>query len=82
MAVSKVKPGDRIVMRAKTKRLAPAARQGEIVHVLSEDPPRYTVRWDDGRTTMIAPLADSITIEPKKKAARTGKAKAKKPTKR
>jgi hypothetical protein len=40
MAVSKVKPGYRIVMRAKTKRLAPAARQGEIVDVLSEDPPR------------------------------------------
>jgi hypothetical protein len=40
------------------------------------------VRWDDGRTTMIAPFAHSITIEPKKKAARTGKAKARKPTKR
>jgi hypothetical protein len=61
-----VKPGDRIVMRAKTKRLAPSARQGEILEVLSEDPGRYVVRWGDGRTTTISPLPDSIRIEPAK----------------
>ena len=55
-------------MRAKTKRLAPSARQGEIVEVLSENPGRYVVRWDDGRTTSIAPLPDSIRIEPAKTA--------------
>ncbi len=66
------KPGDRIVMRAKTKRLAPAARQGEIVDVLSDDPARYVVRWGDGRTTTIAPLPDSVRIEPGRKARRAG----------
>lgn len=65
------KPGDRIVMRAKTKRLAPAARQGEIVEVLSEDPARYTVRWGDGRTTTITPLPDSIRIEPRRTRKKT-----------
>lgn len=58
------KPGDRIVVRAKTKRLAPSAREGEIVEVLSADPARYVVRWGDGRTTTIAPLPDSVRIEP------------------
>jgi hypothetical protein len=60
------KPGDRIVMRAKTKRLAPSARQGEILEVLSDDPARYVVRWGDGRTTTITPLPDSIRIEPRR----------------
>jgi hypothetical protein len=64
------KPGDRIVMRAKTKRLAPAARSGEIVEVLNEDPPRYLVRWGDGRQTMIAPLPDSVRIEPARRRRR------------
>lgn len=54
-------------MRAKTKRLAPSARQGEIVEILSEDPARYVVRWGDGRQTTIAPLPDSIRIEPRRK---------------
>ncbi len=56
--------GDRIVMRAKTKRIAPAARRGTIVEVLDPDQPRYRVRWDDGRETVIAPLGDSVRIEP------------------
>ena len=65
-------------MRAKTKRLAPAARQGEIVQVLNDDPARYVVRWDDGRVTTIAPLPDSVRIEPAKPARkpRTKKTKA------
>ncbi len=61
-----MKAGDRIVMRAKTKRIAPAARRGTIVTVLNPDQPRLEVRWDDGRTTVIAPLGDSIRIEPAK----------------
>jgi hypothetical protein len=69
-----VQPGDRIVMRAKTKRIAPAARRGTIVEVLDPDQPRLTVRWDDGRTTVIAPLGDSIRVEP---AKRSGRARAK-----
>ena len=56
--------GDRIVMRAKTKRLAPSRRAGTIVEVLDPDQPRYRVRWDDGRETVIAPLGESVRIEP------------------
>jgi hypothetical protein len=60
------KPGDRLVMRAKTKRIAPAARRGTIEEVLDPDQPRYRVRWDDGRSTVIAPLGDSVSIVPAK----------------
>ena len=51
-------------MRAKTKRLAPSRRAGTIVEVLDADQPRYRVRWDDGRETVIAPLGESVRIEP------------------
>jgi Domain of unknown function (DUF1918) len=67
----KAKPGDRLVLRAKTKRLAPATRRGEIIEVLDPVQPRYLVRWDDGRETVIAPLGDAITIEPTKKKKKT-----------
>jgi hypothetical protein len=65
-----VNAGDRIVMRAKTKRIAPAARSGTIVSVLDPEQPRLEVRWDDGRTTVIAPLLDSVRIEPARKRRR------------
>ena len=51
-------------MRAKTKRLAPSRRAGTIVEVLDPDQPRYRVRWDDGHETVIAPLGESVRIEP------------------
>lgn len=51
-------------MRAKTKRIAPAARRGTILEVLDPNQPRYLVRWDDGRTTLIAPLGDSVSVMP------------------
>jgi len=51
-------------MRAKKKRLAPARRRGTIVEVLDPGQPRLRVRWDDGSETVIAPLGDSIRIEP------------------
>jgi hypothetical protein len=61
------KAGDTIHMRAKTKRVAPGARQGIIEEVLDPNQPRYRVRWSDGRTTVITPLGDAVTIEPAKK---------------
>ncbi len=59
-----VKSGDRIVMRASPKRLDPGSRGGVIEEVLNPDQPRYRVRWDDGRETVIAPVGDTVTIEP------------------
>jgi hypothetical protein len=63
------KAGDRIVVTAKTKRLAPRQRGGVIEDVLDPDQPRYLVRWDDGRTSVITPLAGTVTVERARKRA-------------
>jgi hypothetical protein len=75
------KVGDRIHMLGKIKKANPNERAGVIEAVLSEDPPRYEIRWDSGRLTVMAPLPGAVRIEaPPKKAARSanGKAGAKK----
>lgn len=70
-----VNVGDTIVMRAKTKRLAPSARTGVIEEVLDPDQPRLAVRWADGRLTVIAPMAEAYSVQP----ARAKRATARKP---
>ena len=70
-----MKVGDKLVMRAKTKRLSPGARAGVIEEVLDETQPRLAVRWNDGRLTVIAPTPGSYRIEP----ARAKRTTAKKP---
>jgi hypothetical protein len=58
------KPGDRVILTAKTKRVRPAQRAGVIEDVLDAGSrPRYSVRWDDGRTTVIAPVPGTVQIE-------------------
>lgn len=58
--------GDRIVV--ESERVAQPERTGVIEEVLQEDPPRFRVRWDDGRTSIFSPSAGSARIEQKKKA--------------
>jgi Domain of unknown function (DUF1918) len=72
------KSGDRIHMLGKIKRANPNERAGVIEDVLSDDPPRYVIRWDSGRATVMAPLPGAIQIEPAKRRASTtnGKARA------
>jgi hypothetical protein len=72
-----VKVGDTLVMRAKTKRLAPNQRSGVIEEILNPEQPRLLVRWGDGRSTVIAPLAGSFRIEAKPPARKKPAAKAK-----
>jgi hypothetical protein len=76
------KSGDRILMLGKNKRANPNERAGVVEDVLSDDPPRYVIRWDSGRSTVLAPLPGAIRIEPTKKpasksASRTTKTAAK-----
>jgi len=61
------KSGDRILMLGKIKRANPNERAGVIESVLSDDPPRYVIRWDSGRETVLAPLPGAIRVEPTKK---------------
>jgi len=72
------KAGDRIHMLGKVKKANPNERAGVIEDVLSDDPPRYVIRWDSGRATVMAPLPGAIRIEPAKpKAVKSnGRAKA------
>lgn len=53
--------GDRIVV--ESEKLTQPPRSGVIEEVLQAEPPRYRVRWDDGRTTVIAPSPGTIRIE-------------------
>ena len=73
------KSGDRILMLGKIKRANPNERAGVIESVLSDDPPRYVIRWDSGRETVLAPLPGAIRVEPAKKKPATKKPAAKKP---
>ena len=52
---------DRIVV--ESERAAQSGRAGVIEEVLAQDPPRFRVRWDDGRTSIFAPSAGVARIE-------------------
>jgi hypothetical protein len=66
--------GDRIV--CESERAAQTGRSGVIEEVLQETPPRWRVRWDDGRETIFSPAAGVARVE-KAKKARKKPAKAK-----
>jgi hypothetical protein len=61
--------GDRIIV--ESERAAQAGRQGVIEEVLAEDPPRYRVRWDDGRETVLSPEAGAAQTVVRKKRQTT-----------
>ena len=52
---------DRIIV--ESERAAQSGRAGVIEEVLAQDPPRFRVRWDDGRTSIFAPSAGVARIE-------------------
>jgi uncharacterized protein DUF1918 len=56
---------DRVVV--ESERAAQSCRAGVIEEVLAQDPPRFRVRWDDGRTSIFAPSAGVARIEPQKR---------------
>jgi hypothetical protein len=66
------KIGDRVVVEPKTA--AQTGRGGVIEEVLQQEPPRYRVRWDDGRETIIAPTSGAVRVEASK--AKTTRKKA------
>jgi hypothetical protein len=59
--------GNRIVV--ESEKAAQSARRGVIEEVLQAEPPRYRVRWDDGRTSIISPASGAARIE--RRRART-----------
>ena len=45
--------GDKIVV--ESERAAQSGQVGVIEEVLAQHPPRFRVRWDDGRTSILLP---------------------------
>ncbi len=64
-----VRKGDKLVV--ESKKAGQPGREGEIEEVVQKDPPRYRVRWTDGRTTIFTPTAGVARIEPKKRKRAT-----------
>ena len=60
--------GARIVV--ESERAAQSGRSGVIEEVLAQDPPRFRIRWDDGRTSIFAPSAGVARIERKRARAK------------
>jgi Domain of unknown function (DUF1918) len=57
--------GDRIVV--ESERAAQSGQAGVIEEVLGQDSPRFRIRWDDGRTSILAPSAGVARVEPRKR---------------
>ena len=57
--------GDRIVV--ESERAAQSGKAGLIEEVLSQDPQRFRVLWDDGHTSIFAPSACVARIERRKR---------------
>lgn len=53
--------GDRI--RVESERAGQSGRTGTVREILSDDPRRLRVEWDDGRTSVIAPAAGAVQVE-------------------
>ena len=63
-----MKPQIGATIVVESERAAQTARRGTIEEVLREDPPRFRVRWEDGKETLFSPEAGVARIE---EAART-----------
>ncbi|HET6943778.1 MAG TPA: DUF1918 domain-containing protein [Gaiellaceae bacterium] len=60
--------GDRIAV--ESERAAQPGRAGVIEEILSADPLRVRVQWDDGHSSVFAPAAGAATVIQKKSKAR------------
>ena len=51
-------------IRIESERAGQSGRAGLVEEVLSEQPQRLRVRWEDGRTSIFAPAAGGARVEP------------------
>jgi hypothetical protein len=61
----KAEAGDRIVV--ESEKVGQSTRAGVVEEVLTAEPPRFRVRWEDGHSTILAPSAGAARIEPAKR---------------
>jgi hypothetical protein len=57
--------GDTIIV--ESERVDAPPRTGVIEEVLEQEPARYEVRWEDGRTSIFVPSAGVARIKPKRR---------------
>jgi Domain of unknown function (DUF1918) len=69
--------GDKITI--ESERAHQSGRAGLVEEVLSEQPQRLRVRWDDGRTSIFAPAAGAARFETTANRPRRQQATAKQP---
>jgi Domain of unknown function (DUF1918) len=55
----------------ESERAASSQREGVIEEVLQESPPRYRVRWQDGRESIFSPAAGVARVEKPKRKRRS-----------
>lgn len=67
--------GDRVLI--ESERAGQAGRSGVVEEVLSEQPQRLRVRWDDGRESIFVPSAGVARIAERAPAAKPRKKAAK-----
>jgi HSP20 family protein len=56
----------------ESERVGRPPQTGLVEEVLSREPPRYRIRWDNGRTSRLAPAAGVARIEPIEKRRKGG----------
>jgi hypothetical protein len=66
-----VSEGDAIVVEARS--VNGPERAGTVARVLAESPPRYLVRWENGRESIISPAAGELRVVLKQGAKRPSK---------
>ena len=53
-----LKPGDRVIVEAESTERRSLG--GVIEEVVREEPPRYRIRWDDGRESIYSSAAGAL----------------------
>ena len=56
-----VKPGDRLVIEPNKVGMPP--RGGVVEEVIAADSPRYRVRWDDGKISLVSLGGAAVRVE-------------------
>ena len=66
------KIGDRVALQPG--RIHALPRTGTVEAVLGTGPPRYQVRWDDGKWSIIAPTDGALrVVSPPRRTSRAGR---------
>jgi hypothetical protein len=69
--------GDQVVVEAKS--VNGSERAGTVARVLADAPPRYLVRWENGRESIISPAAGELRVVVKASAVKRPRSRRRPP---